>query len=156
MVWIAGVASLIGLAVWLADFFKRKRVVAGAATTAVEDADCRSEGPLTFIKQPQYWGGVLCVIGLVLACFNTYEVLRARPSPPISPPVERPVERPVVRFPALALQGLVYDGSNSSAVINGRVLHLGERVEGVQVIMIDRDSVWVELDGQTNRLSLSR
>jgi hypothetical protein len=35
------------------------------------------------------------------------------------------------------------------------VLRVGEWVEGVQVIMIDRDSVCVELDGQTNRVQLS-
>ena len=60
--------------------------------------------------------------------------------------------QPVVHFPTLTLQGLTYRGSNSSAVINGRVVRVGERVEGVQVIMIDRNSVWVELDGQTNRI----
>jgi hypothetical protein len=41
-------------------------------------------------------------------------------------------------------------------VINGRVVHLGEWIEGVQLIGIDSEGVRVVLDGQTNRLSLTR
>lgn len=142
---------MIGLSVWLVAFMMRTRVAVRNGSKPGAGADCHPEGPLTFLKKPKYWGGITCVIGLVLSLFSTYEVLQAHPRQPTS----RPVVHRVVRFPELTLHGLVYDGSNSSAVINGRVCYLGERVEGVQVIMIDHHSVWVELDGQTNRLWLT-
>jgi hypothetical protein len=62
----------------------------------------------------------------------------------------------VVSFPKLTLSGLTLSGSNSSAVINGRVVCLGERVEGVQVTGIDEEGVRIALDGQANRLLLTR
>jgi hypothetical protein len=110
---------------------------------------------LTFVKQPDYWGGILGLGGLVLII---YIVVFAKPPPkPIAPPPPPPpAKRPAVQFPDLKVSGLTLHGSNSSVVINGRVVHLGEWVEGVQVIGIDKQGVCVVLDGQTNQLGLMR
>ena len=96
---------------------------------------------------------LLALAGLVLALYIFFFPVPPPPKPGVPAP---PPPRPVVRFPDLTVQGLTVSGSNSSSVINGRVVHLGEQVEGVQVIEIDSEGVGVVLDGQTNRIGLTR
>lgn len=68
---------------------------------------------------------------------------------PVPPPVEPVV--PVV-FPALRLQGIFYRLSRPSVSINGKTCYVGDFVEGVKVARIQRESVVVELGGQTKTL----
>jgi len=149
--------GLVGLTVWGIARFRVKPERKAAPAIEAKDADCPSEGPLTFFKQPQYWGGVLFLGGLVLVI---YILVFAKTPPPPKHAVQaspKPVApTPEVRFPDLTLQGVTLRGSNSSAVINGRVVQLGGRVEGVQVTEIDGESVSVVLDGQTNQIHLVR
>ena len=68
--------------------------------------------------------------------------------------------RPVVTEPAapapppLKLQGIVYNPTRPSALINGRVIFLGDRVREYRVLAIHRDEVLLAGAGQTNVLSL--
>jgi len=53
----------------------------------------------------------------------------------------------------LRLQSIIY-GSRPSAMIGGKFLFVGDRIQGHQVIAIDKQSVTLVGDGQTNTLSL--
>jgi hypothetical protein len=66
---------------------------------------------------------------------------------PVAPTPKRP-------FPELKLQGIFYRPNNSSALISGRNLYVGDDVEGSKVISIDRSSVKVESGGETRVLRL--
>jgi len=57
-------------------------------------------------------------------------------------------------LPALKLQGIVYNPRRPSALINGRVTFLGDRVREYRVLAIRRDEVMLVGAGQTNVLSL--
>jgi len=58
-------------------------------------------------------------------------------------------ERPAV----LRLQSIIY-GTRPSAMIGGKFLFVGDRIQGHQVIAIDRETVTLVGEGQTNVLSL--
>lgn len=51
-------------------------------------------------------------------------------------------------FPELRLQGVFFRPSNPSAVINGKTVFRGERVDSARVVAIGKDSVTVEWKGQ--------
>ena len=57
-------------------------------------------------------------------------------------------------FPELKLQGIYYRLNNPSVMINGHTLEIGDLVEGVRVIQIERKEVTLELDGQKKALRL--
>lgn len=57
-------------------------------------------------------------------------------------------------FPAVKLQGIAFRIKNPSVLINGKVLELGEELDGVVVKKIERNSVTLEWKGETKVLSL--
>jgi hypothetical protein len=61
---------------------------------------------------------------------------------------------PAREFPPLKLQGIFYRLKNPSALINGQTVLVGQQVEGVQIASIDRNTVVVQLDGQSRELKL--
>ena len=61
----------------------------------------------------------------------------------------------VPQFPELKLQGILYNRSNPSALINGKTLSVGQKVSGARVTKIERDSVTLEWNGETRQLELS-
>jgi len=66
---------------------------------------------------------------------------------------------PTKQFAALhliKLQGLIVHGTQSSALINGQVLLVGEAIGNVRLVAVDSQHATVVLDGQTNVLSLSK
>ena len=68
-----------------------------------------------------------------------------------APAVDTPEPTPVT----YNLQGLVYKGKDSSAVINGKTVFIGEHVGGAKVIAIDRDTVTLQLpNGKMSILEL--
>lgn len=58
------------------------------------------------------------------------------------------------KFPELKLNGIFYRSSKPSAIINGRLISLGEEIEGAKVISIERNSVTVEFSNQTRILRM--
>ena len=56
--------------------------------------------------------------------------------------------------PPLKLQGIIFNPRRPSALINGRVIFLGDRVREYRVLAIHRDEVLLAGAGQTNVLSL--
>jgi len=57
--------------------------------------------------------------------------------------------------PALKLQGIFFNPSNPSAVVNGKTVYLGERVNGFRLIAVSPVAVTLASATETNVLSLS-
>jgi hypothetical protein len=57
-------------------------------------------------------------------------------------------------MPELKLQGIFYRLKNSSAMINGKTVNVGESVSGAKVISIDRYQVVIEFEGERKTLML--
>jgi hypothetical protein len=83
-------------------------------------------------------------------------VTTAAPPPPrADPPAPAPTPTSEPRpFPALKLVGLSYHPTRGSALINGKFVFVGDRVEGARVTQISRDGVTLEFEGQTRTLSV--
>ncbi len=74
---------------------------------------------------------------------NTNRVTVAIETPAVPPP------------PPLKLQGIFFNPQNPSAVVNGRTVYLGDRVNGARVIGISPVAVTLVSATETNVLSLS-
>lgn len=72
-----------------------------------------------------------------------------RPAATIPSPEPSALERP-----ALNLRTIVFHPVRPSAMINGRVLFVGDRVDGYTVTAIGKNDVTLELNGEKVRLSL--
>jgi hypothetical protein len=71
--------------------------------------------------------------------------------PPVKPPADtakKPDEPPAkvasVEFPELKLQGISRRKNKTYAVVNGKTLTLGDRIEGAFLLKIDQESVTFE------------
>jgi hypothetical protein len=63
--------------------------------------------------------------------------------------------RPATAKPApLKLQSIIYNPTRPSAMVNGKFLFIGDRVQGYRVTAINQETVTLLGDGQTNVLSL--
>lgn len=69
-----------------------------------------------------------------------------------SPPVPAPPPEPPK--PAFKLQGIFFRPANPSAVVNGKSVWVGSRVDGGTVKTITRDSLTIEANGATTVLTL--
>ena len=56
--------------------------------------------------------------------------------------------------PPLKLQSIIFNPKTPSAMINGRVVFVGDRVRDLHVAAIHRDEVVLTSRGRTNTLSL--
>ena len=122
------------------------------ALTLPEIAD---EHPLGFFKKLRYWGCILFLSAVpmffVSQHLNTPLAVAARPTlkskvgevAPVPEPAAKPVAPP--KFPKLSLTGLICNGPRSTAAINGQTVKLGERIEGVKVVAIERWGITVEM-----------
>lgn len=59
-------------------------------------------------------------------------------------------------WPKLDLQGIFFRLKDPSVRINGTNLYVGNEIEGVRVVEIQRQSVIVQLGGETNVLTLGQ
>lgn len=75
----------------------------------------------------------------------------AKPEPPATNIV---AAVPAPEFPTLKLQGVIWNPRRPSAVINGKSLFVGEKVERAVVTTIEQDSVKVTWNGQERVLTL--
>jgi hypothetical protein len=62
----------------------------------------------------------------------------------------------VHKAPSLKLTGVIVGGSNSVAIINGKLLRLGERIDGYQVVKIGEKEVFLRSDNRTFRLESAK
>jgi hypothetical protein len=141
----------IGLLSWcVGQYFKPL----GAGSSPAEKAEREkylNENPLIFLRSLKYWG---MIVLLASAAGVFYRGLFHKRT--IVAAVEEPEPQAAVNFPSLELQGLVLNGTKSSAMINGQVLFVGEGIGKVQLLAVDSEHATVGLDGQTKVLTLRR
>jgi hypothetical protein len=75
------------------------------------------------------------------------------PAPAPQPVVAKP-EPPKPVFPELKLQGIFYRLTNPSALVSGKNVRVGDSVQGVKIIAIERASVTLDFKGERKTLSL--
>ena len=75
------------------------------------------------------------------------------PAPPVTT-ASTAAPTPAGGFPALKLQAIVYRLNNPSAMINGKTVGVGDYLDDVKIVKIDRTRVTVELNGQSRILAM--
>jgi hypothetical protein len=56
-------------------------------------------------------------------------------------------------LPSLVIQGTVWGGPIAQAIINNKVLKVGDKIEGVEIIDINKEGVTVLFDNQISHLN---
>ena len=162
--------GLLGFLGWLTG---RVREPTRTESISVQDApagEAVAEHPLAFFGSLQYWGIILVLLAGILSCLAAWHhhkpalLARARPLP-VTTITQTDVVIHVVTitnvaprlvFPSLKLRGVVVNGVKSSAVINGRVLCLGEAISNAVLVAVDSDHTLIAMEGQTNVLALRK
>ena len=161
--------GLTGFLIWATSWLGKAELVK-LANQAVPAGEPNLEDPLAPFKSRRYWGMMMVHSAVILAAASAYRFPPPKPKPvasvsPAKPivniPAPQPVvtiapPKPVVVFPRLKLQTLIVHGTHSTAEINGKVLMIGEEIQGVRLVGVNGEHATVELDGQTNVLSLSK
>lgn len=62
----------------------------------------------------------------------------------------------VSKAPSLKLKGVILGGGNPVAIINGKLLRLGESIDGYQVVRIEAKEVFLKSGNSTFRLELAK
>jgi hypothetical protein len=76
---------------------------------------------------------------------------------PVPPPAEIVVAAITNNQPdPVRVQGIGYDPVHPWAIINGHTVYLGDKVDGMRVTTISRDSITLAGNGQTNTLLLGQ
>jgi hypothetical protein len=60
------------------------------------------------------------------------------------------------KAPSLKLKGVIVGGGNSVAIINGKLLRLGESIDGYQVVRIEEKEVFLRSGNRTFRLKMAK
>jgi len=69
---------------------------------------------------------------------------------------EEEIEAPGIRaLPSMTIQGIVWGGSFPQAIINNKVVRVGDTIEGVEITDIDKNRVTVLFENQKYTLSVS-
>jgi hypothetical protein len=81
----------------------------------------------------------------------------AAPKPASAPPTVAPIPTAITPpAPVIKLQGILYSGHNSSAMISGQTVTAGDEVGGYRVTAINQRSVTLVNANRTNVLTLGR
>lgn len=150
--------GLAGVLIWATSGFGKAKPAELALDQEAPAGQPAQEDPLAPFRSRRYWGLMLMLSAVTLAGVSAYRYAEPEPEPIVAKPKPAaPVPPParVVTFPALTLQGLIVNGTQSSALINGQVLLIGEGIGNVRLVAVDAEHATVELDGQTKVLSLS-
>jgi hypothetical protein len=62
----------------------------------------------------------------------------------------------VQKATSLKLKGVIVGGSNSVAIINGKLLRVGERIDGYEVVRIEEKMVFLRSGNSTFKLELAK
>jgi len=149
---VALAVALLGLAFLVLGRNQSDNASQQKTLTLSEIAD---EHPLGFFKKLRYWGYILFVAAVTTSFVNQYRStpLVVAPKPTLEPkvaeaaPAPEPAAKPAAppKFPKLILTGMICNGPRSTAAINGQTVKLGERIEGVKVVAIERWGITVEM-----------
>jgi hypothetical protein len=160
------IVGFVGFFSWLAGRLGEMRRDGSDSKPTVRSVPPAPDDPLQFLHSAKYWGLMFLlsagVLSLLAICRRPKVAVEARAR---EVPVAKVVVTNVVTitnvaprtaFPSLELQGLVVNGDKSAAVINGRVLRLGEEISNVVLVAVDYDRVAVAMEGQTNTITLKK
>jgi hypothetical protein len=158
--------ALAGFISWGTGRWAEARLArSGQGAKSAADA-LATEHPLGFLNSRKYWGLILLVCAGMLTCV----VNRHHGIPDLTVRANEYVTNYITitnvvtitnhvgppTFPAMELAGVVLNGNKSSALINGRILHVGEMLGNVQLVSVDEEHATVELGGYTRTLVLRR
>jgi hypothetical protein len=153
--WVCFGAGVLGFVCWGVGWLRTRPSAEREQSPGTE-----GEHPLAFLKSLKYWGLILIFAAGFVSCLCSWSrreqpvVVRARPLPRVTVTVTPTNEVPAVSWPDLRLQGVVVNGAKSSAVINGKVLCLGEDLGNVVLVAVTPDHVEVALQGEAKVLPL--
>ena len=83
---------------------------------------------------------------------------------PFEPPIEKielieeleeevmPEAEPELPLPSLGVEGLVWGGSLPLAIINKKIVRIGDMIEGVQIIDINKEGIDISFDNRSHHL----
>ena len=75
-----------------------------------------------------------------------------KPPPKQGPVVEAPVVAPSIDLSTLNLQGIFWGTDRPQAIINRRILSVGDTIEGAEISTISKEGVTLTFNGQTMEL----
>ncbi len=157
--------GLLGFLFWMVGWLRESKRTEANRSKRSAEGEVLEEHPLAFLVSLKYWGLIVILSAGAISCLASWSrrvpfVVRARPLPVVAVTVTNVVtitnEAPIVVFPRLELQGVVINGAKSSALINGRVLRVGEDISNVVLVAVDAEHAVVALGGQTNVLAMRR
>lgn len=140
------IVALLGLAGTLAWFVSQSKPATIPVTARVVDA------PLAPLSAP------VTVTNVAVATVSAPQILETIEHPDEPPktngvPVAAMID--AVKPPALKLQGIFFNPSAPSVVVNGRTLYLGDRVGGFRLLGVSPVAATFVSATETNVLSLS-
>jgi amino acid permease len=158
--------GLVGFITWGIARYREVGRARAAQAQGTSLEQLAQQDPLLFLRSGKYWGVILMISAAIATGIISYY----RPQPVLTVYARMSItnvvtitnfvtitnRRPVVTFPPLKLAGVVVNGPQSSAVINGRVLRLGETINNVCLVAVDPGHAFMALGGETNVLTLRR
>jgi len=165
----AGV-GLLGFLGWLTGRVREARRVDLLPVQDTPAEEAAAEHPLALFGSLKGWGVILVLLAGTLSCLVAWRrhkpvlIVHAQPLPVATITVTNVVTRvititneaPRLVFPSLELQGVVVNGTKSSALINRRVLRLGEAFSNAVLVAVDSEHAFMAMEGQTNALALRK
>jgi hypothetical protein len=158
--------ALAGFLSWIIGWVREtKQLEADQGRDTTAEGQPVEEHPLAFLVSLKYWGLIMVLSAGVITCLTKWSrrapelVVRARPlsvTVTVTNVVTITNEAPPVVFPSLQLQGVVLNGAKSTALINGRVLTVGDDISNVVLVAVESEHALVALGGQTNVLAMRR
>jgi len=136
-----------------------------APRKALTTSEYDEEHPLSFFKKLSYWGCILIlsVVPMFFVSQRLNNPLKVSARPMSKAKVEAVAAaaetsaKPAAtkpKFPQLTLTGMICNGPRSTAAINGQTVKLGERIEGVQLVAVERWGITVEMDDHQKHFTL--
>ena len=112
------------------------------------------EHPLERIAQPRYLGMILMIASPLALSYTTYNV-QEKLAPVLECRARLTAPTPT-SLPPLKVKGILFNGNNSTALINGQLVRAGQEIDGVLVTDISPNSVAVEFHDQRQVIKLSK
>jgi len=158
--WLVGGFAVLGLLLFGLGAVRRD-IREPSAAKKLNNLPSTEYHPLAFLKRLRYWGWIFLLstvpLLIFLQVFCKPLPVAARPSPKSPEPVvvATPTPPEPAKWPGLELKGFICNGSRSTVVLNGRTLFIGERVDGVKVVAIEKWGVTVAFANEKRILKMS-